>query len=351
VGIRIMRALRWLVPRIFPYVPETSTLSHLAVQPNYRSEVRDSTVEGVGKGLFALETIPAGEVLGEYGGDKVTSLTKWLRLRDKDYLMTTDIPELSLDAARRPEMMMRYVNHHFDKTRLNLIRRAEGERVFYVTSREISPGEEFFVDYGELYWKLRGVDSWHRAPGASQLAIVIPLDEECSRVCKEVQMEALEKYGRNPGMDSHPHITLKMGFPAWETARYEEFIGELAATTKPFDVSMRDFGFFDEGILFLDVEPARELEELRQRILSGLKERHGVTPEPVEGPGFHYHVTLAYGLPKRDFARLREEFSKRQLRLRFRATRLELFRHTGQQWESCNHAALSAGSGPRHDRT
>lgn len=158
-GIAIMRLIRWVVPRVFPYQPAASPLSDLAVHPNFRVEIRESTVHGAGLGLFALEEIPYGEVLGEYGGNRVTSLLKWLRLRDKDYVMTTDVPELSLDAAARPEMMMRYVNHHFDKSRLNLSRKADGEKVYYIAARTIAPGEELFVDYGELYWKLRGVRS------------------------------------------------------------------------------------------------------------------------------------------------------------------------------------------------
>lgn len=156
-GIAAYRVIRRLVSLAFPFQPEKSPLSDLALRPRYRVEVRRSTVEGAGDGLFALEDVPGGEILGEYGGDRVTSLVRLLRLRNKDYTMMTDNPSLVIDAAARPEALMRYVNHHFDAGCRNLERAVEGEVVHYVTTRPVRKGEEFFVDYGELYWKLRGL--------------------------------------------------------------------------------------------------------------------------------------------------------------------------------------------------
>jgi hypothetical protein len=158
-GISIFRLIRWLGPRIYPYTPELSPLSQLAVCPNFKVEVRPSTIAGAGHGLFALEDIPGDEVLGEYSGDRITSLAKWIRLRNKDYIMTTEIPNLFLDAAARPEVVLRYVNHNFDPACQNLVRQAHGETVCFLTLRKIVAGEELFVDYGQLYWKLRGVKS------------------------------------------------------------------------------------------------------------------------------------------------------------------------------------------------
>lgn len=173
-----------------------------------------------------------------------------------------------------------------------------------------------------------------------QLAVVILLDDETAHHSNAVRNGIYRKYGRNPALDAHPHITLKMGFPAQDTAPFENFVEQIAANTAPFEVSLRDFGFFDEGILFLNVEPNHELENLRQRVLTGLLEQYGVTAEVVEGPQFHFHVTLAYGLSKRDFAELKESFSQQELRVAFQAKHINLFRHTGRQWVTCNRAPL-----------
>ena len=64
-GIAIVRAVRGVVSRLFPYRPLRSDLSHLATNPRYRVETGPSTIAGAGTGLFAREAIPAGEVVGE----------------------------------------------------------------------------------------------------------------------------------------------------------------------------------------------------------------------------------------------------------------------------------------------
>ena len=156
-GIAVYRAIRSLVPRILPYEPEPSPLNPSATTPNFAVEIRASTIAGAAQGLFALEDIPVGKVVGEYSGDRITSLAKWLRLRNKDYVMMTNSPGLVLDAARRNEVVLRYVNHHFDPNRQNLIREARGEQFYFLSTRPVVSGEELFVDYGDLYWKLRGV--------------------------------------------------------------------------------------------------------------------------------------------------------------------------------------------------
>jgi hypothetical protein len=166
-GIAVVRAVRWVVPLVFPYRAPESPVSQLALHPRYRVEAAPSTVEGAGTGLFSRESIPAGEVVGEYGGDLVDTLLRWLRLRNRDYLMNSDIPTVMVDAANRPDLPMRYVNHHFNPSCRNLVRTAEGGKVFFVSSREIAAGEELFVDYGALYWKLRGVDPERDFPGAT----------------------------------------------------------------------------------------------------------------------------------------------------------------------------------------
>ena len=156
-GIFLCRFIRWGVPCIWPYTPKPGPVSALTLCPNFKVEIRPSTIAGAGQGLFALADIPRGEVLGEYSGDRITSLAKWLRLKNKDYIMTTDVPNLFLDAGARPEVVLRYVNHNFGPNGQNLVRQAKGETVCFLAKRDIVAGEELFVDYGDLYWKLRGV--------------------------------------------------------------------------------------------------------------------------------------------------------------------------------------------------
>ena len=164
------------------------------------------------------------------------------------------------------------------------------------------------------------------------VAIVLPLADGAAHEATKLQLEILRKYGSNPGLEAYPHITLKLGFPVVDFAPFEEFMRRLVADVAPLEISLRDFGFFDEGILFLEVEPNPEIEKLRRRILEELSNHHGIQPQEIEGSQYRFHVTLAYGLSSVDFAELRKSFSRRHVQLDFQANHIDLLCHTGRQW-------------------
>lgn len=185
-----------------------------------------------------------------------------------------------------------------------------------------------------------------RLPGAEPrgplatlpLAVVIPLDGAVAEFATRVKFDILRKYGRNPGLDAFPHISLKMGFAAAEPQPFAECVDKLAGETEPFEIRLRDYGFFDEGIVFLDTVPDPRMESLRQRVLAELKGGHGVEALPIEGAGFHFHVTLAYGYRPREFAAIRADFQPRKADLKFTARHLDLFCYTGRQWVTYHRA-------------
>ncbi len=170
------------------------------------------------------------------------------------------------------------------------------------------------------------------------LAVVIPLDDAASEFATRVKLDLLRKYGRNPGLDSVPHLSLKMGFAVADPEPIAQSVDRLAGGTEPFEIRLRDYGFFDEGILFLDTVPEPKLEALRQCVLAELRENHGIEALPVEGAGFHFHVTLAYGYRPREFGEIRQDFRQRKADLTFTARHLELFCHTGLQWVTYHRA-------------
>lgn len=156
-GVVVWRTVRWVVSRIAPYDPPRASVSEDRMVPFVNVEVRPSTVPGAGRGLFVLEQVPAGVRVGEYWGDLVDSVLRWLRLRNTDYVSLTANPTVQIDALRRPEALMRYINHHFDPRRCNARYVHVGDRVYVETMRDVAAGEELFCDYGETYWRLRGV--------------------------------------------------------------------------------------------------------------------------------------------------------------------------------------------------
>ncbi len=187
------------------------------------------------------------------------------------------------------------------------------------------------------------VERLNRQPGPVErvhLAVVIPLGAEAAHLATGLQIEILRKYGYNPGLDAYPHITLKMGFDVTEIAPFEALVEKIASGVRPFEITVRNFSSFEEGILFLDVEPCNALEQLRQQILAELSASHGIRPLEIEGPQFHFHVTLAHGFTRHEFDELRKSHVTRKVELKFTARQLALFCHTGSHWVCCKQAGL-----------
>lgn len=172
------------------------------------------------------------------------------------------------------------------------------------------------------------------------LAVVIPLDEVSAQFATKLQIDILRNYGRNPGLDACPHITLKLGFEVKDIAPFEAYLDQLANEISPFEIAMKNFGFFDEGIMFLDVEPSASLEGLRRRILSDLSKGHGIKAHIIEGDSFHFHVTLAYGLSRWQFSGLRETYKSQPVQIKFYAKHIDLFFYTGHHWVTLKRATL-----------
>ncbi|KAL4162934.1 hypothetical protein PRNP1_003466 [Phytophthora ramorum] len=116
-------------------------------------EVRDSTIPGAGKGLFATRKHPQGSIVCEYTGVVLPNREAW-KLPDKSFLMKLGDGKY-IDALNCPEVLARYINDcrghrggfnvHFDK-------RPQEDKALVVAMRDIRLGEEIFVDYGRRYW-------------------------------------------------------------------------------------------------------------------------------------------------------------------------------------------------------
>ena len=180
-----------------------------------------------------------------------------------------------------------------------------------------------------------------RDGGPMQLAIIIPLPDEIAHQVVKLQFSILRKYGTHEGLESQPHITLKMGFPATDIESAVTFLEQQAARMTAMELEIDGFDTFDEGILFLDVKPNPALETVRQELLRDLESALGFAPLPIEGPGFRFHVTVAAGLPAREFGRLRDEFKTRRMNYQFMARHIDLICHTGSHWVLCRRLKLA----------
>ena len=180
-----------------------------------------------------------------------------------------------------------------------------------------------------------------RDAGPVQLAIVIPLPDEIAHEVVKLQLSIFRQYGTHDGLESQPHVTLKMGFPAADIGSAVTFLEQQAARISSIPLEIDGFDTFDEGILFLDVKPNPALESMRQGLLRDFETALGFAPLPIEGPGFRFHVTVAAGLSAREFGRLRDDFKARRMSFQFMARHMDLICYTGAHWVLCRRLKLA----------
>ena len=177
-----------------------------------------------------------------------------------------------------------------------------------------------------------------------EIAYVILVSDEVHNYMSKLQLDILKQYGANPGIKASPHITLKLGFNVSNIEPFEEYFDELVGAIDPFEICIKNIGFFDEGIIFMDVEPTQQLDRLRHRILHDLSVRHGIKPYPLEGDRYHFHATLAYGMPKHDFVQARAKLENLKVEFRFVLETLGLLCSTGEdsyEWITYKRSILS----------
>jgi len=121
--------------------------------------VKKSTLPRAGKGLFTDILIKKDTKVIEYLGEIIT----WAEAEKRDdqgkggyvYYVTK---YHCIDAYHHPEALARYANDARGLTRKNGVRNnsyyaTRGRRGYIIASRNIKPGEEIFVWYGDEYWK------------------------------------------------------------------------------------------------------------------------------------------------------------------------------------------------------
>jgi uncharacterized protein len=112
-----------------------------------RIQVRRSGVHG--KGVFALQPIPAGEVILEYVGE-IIGWPEALRRHPHDPTDPNHTFYFTIDGGRVIDANVggnasRWINHACEP---NCEADQDGSRVFIKALRDLMPGEELFYDYG-----------------------------------------------------------------------------------------------------------------------------------------------------------------------------------------------------------
>lgn len=126
-----------------------------------RTMIKPSTIKGAGMGVFAIDKIPKGAEI-KYAGVKKGQYTAnhYYSWEVKTYDPETGEPDdedilYFIDASDvKYANCTRTVNCGMTKKANNMDAVQRFGKFFYVAMRDILPGEELFVDYGEQYRKV-----------------------------------------------------------------------------------------------------------------------------------------------------------------------------------------------------
>ena len=121
----------------------------LAGNPSYQKyavAVRRSPIDGFG--VFALEPVPKWHKIGEVRGESITVAEARRRAATLERIMIVEVSsKKAIDLARSTDPM-RFTNHSCQPN--GQLRIQEGRIEFYAM-RDITPGEEITVAYGETH--------------------------------------------------------------------------------------------------------------------------------------------------------------------------------------------------------
>lgn len=119
------------------------------LQPAYQKyavDVHRSAIDGFG--VFCAEPVPARRKVGEIRGESISVQQARIRATRAERIMIVELSaKKAIDFSRSTDPM-RYTNHSCRPNARLVIRNG---RVEFYAARDIQPGEEITVDYGQTH--------------------------------------------------------------------------------------------------------------------------------------------------------------------------------------------------------
>lgn len=127
----------------------TPAAAPVVVRPPWQKfavEVKPSAIDG--HGVFAAEPIPKRLKIGEIRGESISVAEARIRATRVERVMIVELSEKKAIDFSRSADPMRFTNHSCRANARLCIRQG---RVEFYALRDIAPGEEITVDYGETH--------------------------------------------------------------------------------------------------------------------------------------------------------------------------------------------------------
>ena len=120
-------------------------------------EVKPSSIEGIGLGLFSKTRIRKGDVIGHYTGLRLTED----QANNEPYVNSRYLvwicKDWYLDAQGAEGNYTKFINHS-SKPNAELVTSTRWKTANIRALKRIEPGQEIFFDYGDEYWEVLGED-------------------------------------------------------------------------------------------------------------------------------------------------------------------------------------------------
>ena len=127
-------------------VPDPATPPARGTPQKFVVEVRESRIDG--QGAFAGEAIAQRRKIGEIRGEAISLQEAQRRARGQARIMIIAVSERRAIDATRSLDPLRFANH---SCRPNASLRVRQGRVEFYAMRDVAPGEEITVNYGETH--------------------------------------------------------------------------------------------------------------------------------------------------------------------------------------------------------
>lgn len=141
-------------------------------------------------------------------------------------------------------------------------------------------------------------------------------------------------FGARHSLTSPPHITMVPPF-GWDKTNLpalREALDDFAATTPPFDVTLRNFSCFPPRVIYVDVVPNPLMATIAENLAQHLDQKLGL--KTTSEHGFNPHMTIAHrDLQRELFPKAWSYFSRQEYQRSFTAEGLTLLRHEQRRWE------------------
>lgn len=169
--------------------------------------------------------------------------------------------------------------------------------------------------------------------------IALLLPESLSTTVDKIKQDIAANYQSKAALRSPPHITLHMPFRVGDKkdAKLRMLLQDFAQGHAPFELHLKDFGAFAPRVIYIDVVPNEQLDELQAALIQKMR-REMNTFNGDYKKGFHPHITIAFrDLKPRNFRAAWEVYQEETFSSQFIASHISLLKHNGQFWEADEH--------------